>query len=519
MKNISNLILKVLLKSIIFPIIIIIINYHFIQSWKFYFEKQEPFILFFHMRSYTSRTITLFMVITIIYYINAHYDEIKLLVKNEFEYFLGVVYGVLKFVFIICAIPIIYMVAYSILKGFDSFDLVIEFFKMLLYEWILPISAVGIMTGFISMYLKNKILKYALSAAVFYFTSSYVLRYSIGSSNVMNQTFTRYISLFSDMAYAKPSYCFGVVYDLSYILDKSACVIIILFCILLAYIISSYKNKKRFLLSLTTVLVCVSMVFVITFKISNLVVYADQDIQYNQIQEESNYRIKSYNMDLDFKSSLNNNVSIELEKLRGENIKFYLDDIFEIEDIKINDKKADYTQKNNILTVFCNENDKYLKVDIKYKGFVHITTTWYKYMYIANSQKIMLPKNSIAWYPKPTNNDSINFTLNIASKNKVYCNLNLVKDEEKSRVKKYEYKGRAEDLFVYSGFYNEKTIDDVKYIWPQDLSLKNELDIQGGKLNKIKKKSKENIKIIIFGRTSDYNLDEIDNGILCLPLE
>lgn len=520
MRNISNLILKVLLKSIIFPIIIIIINYHFIQSWRFYFEKQEPFTLFFHMRSYTSRTITLFMVITIIYYINMHYDEIKLLVQSEFKYFLGVVYGVLKFVFIICIIPIIYMVAYSILKGFDSFDLVIEFFKMLLYEWILPISAVGIMTGFISMYLKNKILKYILSGAVFYFTSSSVLKYSIGSSNVIEQTFIRYISLFSDMAYVKPSYCFGVVYDLPYMLDKSACIIIILLCILLAYIMSSYKNKKRILLSLITVSACISIAFVITSRISNLVAYADQDIEYNQIHEESNYIIKNYNMDLNFKSGLNNNINIELEKLQGENIKFYLDDIFEIQDIRINDKKADYTKKNNILTIFCNENSKSLKVNIKYRGFVHVITTWYKYMYIANSQKIMLPKNSIAWYPKPINKDSINFTLNITSKNKVYCNLNLIKDESKNRIKKYKYKGKVEDLFVYSGFYNEKVIDGIKYIWPQDLSLKNELDIQGSRLNKIRKKNKDSIKTVIFGRRSDYSLgQEIDNGILCLPLE
>ena len=36
MKNISNLMLKILLKSIILPVMIVVINYHFIQSWKFY---------------------------------------------------------------------------------------------------------------------------------------------------------------------------------------------------------------------------------------------------------------------------------------------------------------------------------------------------------------------------------------------------------------------------------------------------------------------------------------------------
>ncbi|MFR7976003.1 MAG: hypothetical protein ACLU6G_06695, partial [Intestinibacter bartlettii] len=277
MKNISNLMLKILLKSIILPVMIVVINYHFIQSWKFYFEKQEPFLLFFHMRSYTCKTITLFMVITIIYYINMHYDEIKLLARNEFIYFLGVVYGVLKFIFIICMIPIIYMIAYSILKGVNNLNIVIEFLKMLFYEWVLPISAIGITTGFISLYIKNKILKYILSGGIFYITSSTILLYSIGSNNNIYQSTIKYISLFSDMAYAKISYCFGIAYDLAYILDKVACIIIIFLCISLAYIISMYNSKKRILLSLISCTLCILLSVFIIYAESSLVTYSDED--------------------------------------------------------------------------------------------------------------------------------------------------------------------------------------------------------------------------------------------------
>lgn len=516
MKNISNLVLKILLKSIILLIMIVVINYHFIQSWKFYFEKQEPFLLFFHMRSYTCRTITLFMVITIIYYINMHYDEIKLLARNEFIYFLGVVYGVLKFIFIICMVPIIYMIAYSILKGVNNFNIVIEFLKMLFYEWVLPISAVGITTGFISIYIKNKILKYILSGGIFYITSSTILLYSIGSNNNIYQSTIKYVSLFSDMAYAKISYCFGIAYDLAYILDKVACIIIIFLCISLAYIISMYNSKKRILLSLISCTLCILVSVFIIYAESSLVTYSDEDIKYQQQNQKINYFIKNYNMNLDFKTYLSNNVNIKLDKKSGGEIKFYLDDIFKIKEVSINNKTVKYNHKDNVLTIFCDKNSRDLSINIKYKGFVHVITTWYKYMYIANSHEIMLPEKSIAWYPKPINKKTINFNLNISSKNKVYCNLKQKYEENK--INQFKYIGKAEDLFIYSGIYNEKTIDGIKYIWPQDLNLKNELSIQGLSPKEIKKMN--NITTVIFGRRCDYNFDEkIDNGILCLSLE
>lgn len=184
--------------------------------------------------------------------------------------------------------------------------------------------------------------------------------------------------------------------------------------------------------------------------------------------------------------------------------------------MSINNKTVKYNHKDNVLTIFCDKNSRDLSINIKYKGFVHVITTWYKYMYIANSHEIMLPEKSIAWYPKPINKKTINFNLNISSKNKVYCNLKQKYEENK--INQFKYIGKAEDLFIYSGIYNEKTIDGIKYIWPQDLNLKNELSIQGLSPKEIKKMN--NVTTVIFGRRCDYNFDEkIDNGILCLSLE
>ena len=72
-----------------------------------------------------------------------------------------------------------------------------------------------------------------------------------------------------------------------------------------------YNSKKRILLSLISCTLCILLSVFIIYAESSLVTYSDEDIKYQQQNQKTNYFIKNYNMNLDFKTYLSNNVVLK----------------------------------------------------------------------------------------------------------------------------------------------------------------------------------------------------------------
>lgn len=524
MRNLSNFIFKILTRGILFPLLILIVNYHFIYGWNYYISRaNEPFLLYFHMRSYTTQTLALFITITIMYYINNHYDEIKLLTKNSFVYYSGIVYGIFKYILVICMIPVFYYFAFCLIHGVDNIlNTTNIFIKMLIFEWILPLTSLAVLLGFVSITIKNKIIKYSLSSLIFYLVSGNILTVSMKLNDTFIRSIIKYINIFSDMAYTRYSYTMGYVFDQFYIMDKSICFIIIATCFLLLYFKNKFKGKNKYkiltVISTSLILSLSSLIYNIGYNIH----YTNEDYTYNKefdsLDIANKYKITNYSMNLNLDNRLNNNVSLNFKNISNEkisNIDLILDDIFKVDEIVVNNKKLDFIHEENILNINIPNDmllDNNFEIKISYSGFVHVLNSVYQYMYIANSNNVMLPMDSLAWYPKTNDNNMINFDININSKNKVYSNLELTKIDINGSNYELKYTGNSNDVFLYSGNYKEVIENDIVFIYPQDLDLHFELQLGlFGNLNNDESSmfkdlfNNKQIKKVVFGRKSDSN--------------
>lgn len=524
-----------------FPLIILIVNYHFIYGWHYYLNRaNEPFLLYFHMRSYTTQTLALFITITIIYYINNHYDEIKLLTKNSFIYFSGVVYGIFKYILLICIVPIFYYIAFCLMHGVDNIlNTTIIFIQMLIFEWILPLTSLAVLLGFLSITIKNKVIRFSLSSLIFYLVSGNMLTTFMDLDNTFIQSIVKYINLFSDMAYTRYSYTMSYAFDQLYIMDKSINFIIIGTCFLLLYIKNKFRDKNKFKI-LTAV--CTSLIIMISSLIYNIsynINYTDEDYLYSQNVDEldiaNKYKITDYSMNLNLNNKLNNDISLSFENISDKKISeinLILDDMFEVNEIISNNKKLDFRHDENILSINI-PNDMILgnnfEIKISYSGFVHVLNSVYQYMYIANSNNVMLPMDSLAWYPKTNSDNIIKFNINIKSKNKVYSNLNLKEMDVNFNSSKLKYTGYSNDIFLYSGNYKENIKNDIVFVYPQDLNLHFELQL--GLFGNLKEEeevaifedlfNKKQIKKVVFGRKSysdDFVNYQLLNDVLLINL-
>ena len=246
---------------------------------------------------------------------------------------------------------------------------------------------------------------------------------------------------------------------------------------------------------------------------ANLVDYEKNESNYNITDSIKNIEIIDYDMNINLKNGFKNEVILNIrnKKNDNDNIDLILDNEFNIYEVYVDGKKAAYSHKNDILSIRLDEelleNEK-IKVGINYKGNIYTTDIFGNYRYIANYKNIMLPMDTLAWYPKVLSDNKISFELQINSYNKVYSNLNHIKDNI--------YTGKANDISLYSSStYNEsKNIySDILVVAPKNIdinyileSVLKESKFDSELIKKEKKEVKEkikdkSIKKIIFGRT------------------
>ncbi|WP_236877078.1 hypothetical protein [Clostridioides difficile] len=333
-KVISDFITKIIRKNILFAITIIIINYHLIQRWTHISNRGISFNDYLSLSVYTCMTISILTMLNVIFYMRKSYDTVKILCRNNFDYFLGISVAVTRNNFIFCCIPIIYAIAYSSLIRTLSIVTIKSTIFILIFEWFLPLTILSIVISFISVIINNLILKITLSSVFLYLTSTNMLDRVIDIKEPFFKALFKSLNIFEDQSYAYYSDFVGKVNNSAYVIDKIIPTLFAITLIIVAYLILNDIRKKQ--IKSLIVIVVYSILFIGLNYISiDMSTYRDEERSYGEYLKKSNIsdiKIKSHDMKIDFKSKSNikdrivllNTSNEELTNINMISIKFYI---------------------------------------------------------------------------------------------------------------------------------------------------------------------------------------------------
>lgn len=514
MRNTSNYILKKLVKNIFFIPLLLWLSYKSNLMWTNIIMYNYSFNAFFNVLSEITLYISIYTILVSYYYISKYKEDLIIIENNTFNLFLGISLGIFKFFLMSCIIPIIYIFIYTIKMKSLSISDIFHFCYMIFFEWIIPFLALSFFISYICIYINSKFWKKIYIIILLFISSTTILQLiwinsQLGINKFINELI-KSLNIYNDFAYSRYSEVFGRIISLNYLLDKIIIIITILFVITCAYINKLSQPKLKKLISFFIfILIFISL----NILNANLVDYEKNESNYNITDSIKNIEIIDYDMNINLKNGFKNEVILNIrnKKNDNDNIDLILDNEFNIYEVYVDGKKAAYSHKNDILSIRLDEelleNEK-IKVGINYKGNIYTTDIFGNYRYIANYKNIMLPMDTLAWYPKVLSDNKISFELQINSYNKVYSNLNHIKDNI--------YTGKANDISLYSSStYNEsKNIySDILVVAPKNIdinyileSVLKESKFDSELIKKEKKEVKEkikdkSIKKIIFGRT------------------
>lgn len=471
-KTISDFIIKIIRKNILFVVTLIIINYHFIQRWIHISNRGISFNDYLSLSVYTCITISVLTMLNVIFYMRKSYDTIKILCRNNFDYFLGVFIAITRNNFIFSFIPIIYAIAYSILIRPLSTITIKSTIFILVFEWFLPLTILSIVISFISIIINNLILKIVLSSIFLYMTSTKMLDRVIDIKEPFFKSVFKSLNIFEDQSYAYYSDFVGKVSNSAYLIDKMIPVLFAITLIIVAYIILN-NIRKKYIKSLVVIAIYGILFIVLNYMSIDMSTYRDEDRNYKEYINKSNIsdiEIKSHDMNINFKSKSNIKDKIVLTNTSNDeltNVNLILDEIFDVKDVK-------FSMENDLVDITLNEslnpNDE-LILDIEYEGYINILTSWNQNKYIATKEDVILPPSSLAWYPKVNQSSDMDYKLSLSSTSNVYSNLPLLSSIDGLFKKNYIFKGRSNDIAIYAGEFKEEIKDDIKIVYPADSDI------------------------------------------------
>ena len=313
------------------------------------------------------------------------------------------------------------------------------------------------------------------------------------------------LNVHEDFDYSLYNNFIGFNHDIRYILDKLI-ILFILLIILLIISIKFYKNTKylKFIKSFILVFTLLTISsFIILYNSFTLVDNTEIFSYNNKIHQDIS--IEEYKMNLNFGYKLKNEATIKIKNNSENKIKeisFLLDNIFNINSIKLNDKNLKFTHENNKLNITLDnhlEKNSIANLQINYSGRVNYIDSIGNQYLIANANSILLPTDSLAWYPSIKQDKDIKFDLNLNSRLKVKSNLNL-------DTKQNSLSGNSNSVFLIAGNLQTVNIDGYEISFPLDTNI-NELytsldflknDIKSLNLTESEKVQINNRKKILF---------------------
>lgn len=517
-KIISDFIIRIIRKNILFIVTLIVINYHLIQRWVHISNRGISFNDYLSLSVYTCITISVLTMLNVIFYMRKSYDTIKILCRNNFDYFLGVFIAITRNNFIFSCIPIIYAIAYSILIRPLSIITIKSTIFILVFEWFLPLTVLSIVISFISIIIDNLILKFVLSSLFLYITSTKMLDRVINIKEPFLKSVFKSLNIFEDQAYAYYSDFVGKVSNSAYIIDKMIPVLFAITLIIVAYILLN-NIRKKYIKSSAFIVVYIILFIVLNYISIDMSTYRDEERSYKEYINKSNIsniEIKSHDMNINFKSKSNIKDKIVLTNTSNDkltDINLILDEIFDVKDVKVNSKDVKFSMENDLVNITLNESlnpSDELILDIEYEGYINILTSWNQNKYMATKEDIILPPNSLAWYPKVNQSSDMEYRLSLNSTSNVYSNLPLLSSSDSIFNKNYIFKGKSNDIAIYAGEFKEEINDDIKIVYPADsnknLIIEDKINFLIETRNEILNDNEENIN------TKEY-VEEVNNII------
>lgn len=281
------------------------------------------------------------------------------------------------------------------------------------------------------------------------------------------------LNTFKDNIYNYVYSSFGILMDKIYILDKTF--IILLSIIFLIIFIFIFSKRKKYLLFLIIFFILLSVN--VDIYINNYYSYHNYNnsstaINLNNLTDlNNNIDISSISMDMKIDNIFENKCNLKLinnTDKKEKTIKFYLDPIFNIDNITLNGNKLNFTRNNDVLTIY--------NADIMPHEFREL-----KINYSSNLKEIINPgvllnfsseKSSnlligLKWYPIFKLDKDINYSLNIDHNNKLITNLNNFKlmDNGKNKIA-----GTEKYLYISTGFFKEFKISNKTVISGEEIS-------------------------------------------------
>jgi len=153
-------------------------------------------------------------------------------------------------------------------------------------------------------------------------------------------------------------------------------------------------------------------------------------------------------------------------------IVLFLDDIFKIEEIKINNKAIEFVHENDkILIEYYADNGDSIDAVIKYKGVIHIENDFGVDEFYCSNHAVNIT-DLFYWYPRLDNDYLINYKVKLIGNSKVYTNLDTISENNEFLKNTYIFNGKSIGVSLFSGDYKEIIDGGIEYIIPYNYDYK-----------------------------------------------
>ncbi len=452
MVKLSKFYVKVLIKSPFFLISLLFSIYIFIVQLSAL--KNSSILEYTSVVCYAMMSLNLYFLICTSSVLAKKYEIMEFLESDIFKKYLTIILSALIISIISSIIPIMFILVFKNANTSSFFLLkgIINIFIILNLSNLLCIS-IGASVGI----LFEKWISIIFSVII-YSIFPICMFYPLSESTVIQKFF----NIYSDSTTILTNIMCDEIFNVSYFCDK---LLVMLSIILIILGIKVIINKKSRVLSLISAIsIIIFMIITIAVGLNSVSIIHKYDYQ----EENLNYHISSYKMDINIDNNFRNNVSFQLNIDKpNDSIVLELDDLFKINEIKINDKPIKYThERDKIILDYKSNQKENVNVSISYEGFIHVEDSLGVDTYYCNKHAMNLT-DSFRWYPYVNNNDFvIDYIVKFNSATNIYSNLDTqVKDNE------YLLEGRVQKVELFSGQYKDVNDNEVEYIIPSAKDL------------------------------------------------
>ncbi|SFC40158.1 hypothetical protein [Clostridium uliginosum] len=514
MLKLANFYIKVLIKTPLFFISLLFSIFIFIIQLSAL--KHSSILQYTNVTCFAMISLNLYFLISTSSVLAKKYELMDFLELDIFKKYLTIVLSGLIISIVVSLIPITLILVFknANINSFFVLKGILNLFIILNLSNLISIS-IGASVGT----LFKKWVSIVISVIVYAFFPFYLFN-PLTESNVIN----KFLNIYGDSTVIPTNILCDEIFNISYFCDK---LLILFITILLILSIKIIINKKKRILSVvSSFLIIICMIITISVGLNSVLYIHKYDFSK---ADNLKYHISSYKMDINIDNNFKNNVSFQLDiNNPNDSIILELDDLFKIDEIKIDNNPVQFTHEKDKITLDYKSNQKEnVNISISYKGYIHIEDSLGVDTFYCNNHAINLT-DSFSWYPY-VNNDNlpINYSMKINSSSNIYSNL-----DTQIKYNQYLLEGTTQKVNLFSGQYKDFLNDGIEYVIPSANDLDNFkmslddyiLDYLNDPHNKLSQneinelKYKKYKKVIVGVHVSNYSSIKLSDDVLLLEL-